>query len=48
MRNCGWPGGDSVFVGIKGGGRLAEKERVGPSCEDCCPGGRKEGIKPVG
>ena len=32
VRNWGWdPGGESVFVGINGGGRLAENERVGPS-----------------
>ena len=43
----GCVGGDRVFVGINGGGNPTEKDLVGPSCEGCCPGGKKFGIKPV-
>lgn len=40
-------GGDNVFVGISGGGNPTEYDLVGPSCDDCCPGGRKFGKNPV-
>jgi hypothetical protein len=48
MNDCCVGSGDKVFVGISGGGNPTENDLVGPSCEFCCPCGKKFGMNPVG